>query len=183
MEKFALIVAGGTGTRMGSQIAKQYLPIGEKPILMHTLNNFYQTDPSIALTLVIPEIDFAYWRILCDTYRFSIPHQLVAGGNSRFKSVKNGLDTLPEYGIVAIHDGVRPFVSQDVIRNSFEVAEQKGSAVAVIPLKDSIRMVKSNGASVFQDRQSFRLVQTPQTFQLDRIKKAFKVDELAVFTD
>lgn len=183
MKKFALIVAGGTGTRMGSQIAKQYLPIGDKPVLMHTLSNFFQTDSSIALTLVIPETDFAYWRELCATYHFSVPHQLVPGGKSRFQSVKNGLGTLPEDGIVAIHDGVRPFVNPDVILNSFSVAEQKGSAVAVIPLKDSIRMVNRDGTSVFQDRQSFRLVQTPQTFQLDRIKKAFKADELAVFTD
>jgi len=183
MKKFALIVAGGTGTRMGSQIAKQYLPIGDKPVLMHTLNIFFQTDPDIALTLVIPEIDFAYWRALCNTYHFSVPHQLVPGGKSRFQSVKNGLWALPEEGIVAIHDGVRPFVNPDVVLNSFEVAGRMGSAVAVIPLKDSIRMVKSDGASVFQDRQSFRLVQTPQTFQLARIKKAFKVEELAVFTD
>jgi 2-C-methyl-D-erythritol 4-phosphate cytidylyltransferase len=184
MKKFALIVAGGTGTRMGSKIAKQYLPIGGKPVLMHTLDNFFQTDSSIALTLVIPEIDFTYWRALCSTYHFSVPHQLVPGGKSRFQSVKNGLDALPEEeGIVAIHDGVRPFVSSEVIINSFHVARQNGCAVAVIPPKDSIRKVNSDGSSVFQDRQSFRLVQTPQTFQLARIKKAFEVDELALFTD
>lgn len=184
MKKYALIVAGGSGTRMGAPIAKQYLPIGGKPVLMHTLEKFHAADPMIDLTLVLPENDFSFWKKLCEDHTFSIPHHLIPGGRSRFQSVKNGLDSISGFdGIVAIHDGVRPFVSREVILESFIQAEEKGSAIAVIPLKDSIRKLTDDGRSVFQERQYFRLVQTPQTFDLSKIKKAFEVQELAQFTD
>lgn len=184
MNKFAIIVAGGSGTRMGSPISKQYLEIGGKPILMHTLEVFYKTLPEIDLILVIPEKDFGFWGELCQNYRFSVPHSVVRGGNSRFQSVKNGLDSIHlEEGIVAIHDGVRPFVNPEVIRESFEVAKKSGSAIAVVALKDSLRKLTDDGKSFFQERQNFRLVQTPQTFLLSKIKKAFTVNELYHFTD
>lgn len=184
MEKFALIVAGGSGKRMGAPISKQYLPVAGKPILMHTLERFKEVAPDVNLILVIPSSDFDFWRALCEEYKFSVPHALVAGGNSRFQSVKNGLDTIDAMnGLVAIHDGVRPFVSPAVILESFEVAQSNGSAIAVVPLKDSIRKLTDEGKSFFQERQYFRLVQTPQTFQLSKIKKAFQVPELVHFTD
>ncbi len=184
MKKFALIVAGGNGTRMGAPISKQYLPIGRRPVLMHTLEKFHNTDPMIDLTLVIPEGDFVFWGKLCEEHAFSVPHHLVSGGRSRFQSVKNGLNSISDsQGIVAIHDGVRPFVSREVILESFLEAEKKGSAIAVIPLKDSIRKLTDDGKSVFKERQYYRLVQTPQTFDLSKIKKAFEVQELAQFTD
>ncbi|RZS96385.1 2-C-methyl-D-erythritol 4-phosphate cytidylyltransferase [Cecembia calidifontis] len=184
MKKYALIVAGGSGTRMGSPIAKQYLPIGGKPVLMHTLEKFQDADPEIELTLVLPEADFPFWKKLCEEHAFSVPHHLVPGGRSRFQSVKNGLESLKlNQGTVAIHDGVRPFVSREVILQSFREAEAKGSAIAVIPLKDSIRKLTDDGRSIFQERQYFRLVQTPQTFDLSKIKQAFKVQELGHFTD
>ncbi len=184
MKKAAVIVAGGKGTRMGSSISKQYLPIGGKPILMHTLSAFYEVDSSMKLILVIPESDFIFWKKLCDQYQFKIPHDLVSGGNSRFQSVRNGLDELTwEEGLVAIHDGVRPFVRKEVIENSFLEAQQSGSAIAVVGLKDSIRKITDDGKSWYQERQYFRLVQTPQTFQLAKIKKAFQVEELPQFTD
>jgi 2-C-methyl-D-erythritol 4-phosphate cytidylyltransferase len=184
MKKFALIVAGGSGKRMGAPISKQYLPVAGKPILMHTLQRFHDTVPDLELVLVIPASDFDYWKLLKSEYKFDVPHRLVAGGTSRFQSVKNGLDAIDaEQGIVAIHDGVRPFVDPDVILESYEVAEKLGSAIAVIPLKDSIRRLSDDGKSFFQERQYFRLVQTPQTFQLDKIKKAFQVPELVHFTD
>jgi 2-C-methyl-D-erythritol 4-phosphate cytidylyltransferase len=184
MNKAAILVAGGKGTRMGGAIAKQYLPIGGKPILMRTLEVFYNLDNEIDLILVLPGSDFEFWEKLCQSYDFSIPHRLVAGGNSRFQSVKNGLNQLPEStDLVAIHDGVRPFVDPKVIAESFEVAAKSGSAIAVIPLKDSIRKVTDDGKSFFQERQHFRLVQTPQTFQVSKIKKAFEVEELPQFTD
>ncbi|MCL6259524.1 2-C-methyl-D-erythritol 4-phosphate cytidylyltransferase [Aquiflexum sp. TKW24L] len=184
MKKFAIIVAGGSGTRMGAHISKQYLEIGVKPILMHTLEVFYHTISDIQLILVIPEGDFDFWENLCDQYNFEIPHSIIRGGNSRFQSVKNGLNSINEdQGIVAIHDGVRPFVNPDVIIDSFVVAEKSGSAIAVVALKDSLRKLTDDGKSFFQERQNFRLVQTPQTFLLSKIKKAFDVTELYHFTD
>lgn len=184
MRKAAVLVAGGKGSRMGGTISKQYLPMGGKPVLMHTLKRFHEADPNIFLILVLPESDFSIWKNLCKEYKFSLDHLVIAGGNSRFQSVKNGLNEVPfEDGLVAIHDGVRPFVKKEVILESFAEAEKSGSAIAVIDLKDSIRKVGENGESSFQERHYFRLVQTPQTFQIDKIKKAFEVDELPQFTD
>jgi 2-C-methyl-D-erythritol 4-phosphate cytidylyltransferase len=184
MNKYVIIVAGGSGTRMGAEVSKQYLPIGNKTILMHTLEKFHQTVPDAFLTLVIPANDFDFWNKLCQDYQFDVPHQLIAGGNTRFQSVKNGLAAIQTTaGIVAIHDGVRPFVSPEVIKNSFEVAQQSGSAIAVVPLKDSIRKVEWDGNSKFKNRKEYRLVQTPQTFHLQKIKIAFEVEENDSFTD
>lgn len=184
MNKAAIIVAGGKGKRMGGPIAKQYLPIGGKPVLMHTMEVFHQLDSSIELILVIPGDDFSFWKELCQEYDFQIPHQLVAGGNSRFQSVRNGLHSINwTEGLVAIHDGVRPFVKIDVIKESYRVAEASGSAIAVVALKDSIRKLSDDDKSTYQERQYFRLVQTPQTFQIDKIKKAFQVTEIQQFTD
>lgn len=182
--KAAILVAGGRGTRMGGQVAKQYLPIAGKPVLMRTLSVFYKVDPSTDLILVLPESDLLSWKELCSEYKFTIPHRLVVGGDSRFQSVRNGLNALnPETKLVAIHDGVRPFVAEEVISESFEVAERTGSAIAVIALKDSIRKLQDDGKSFYEERQYFRLVQTPQTFQVEKIKKAFAVTELPKFTD
>lgn len=184
MQKAAVLVAGGRGTRMGAPISKQYLPIAGLPILMHTLSVFHQVDSAIELILVIPKDDFAYWNELCQKFQFRIPHQLVAGGNSRFQSVKNGISAISfEEGLVAIHDGVRPFVNESVIQESFDKAAETGSAVAVVALKDSIRKLTDDGKNFYQERQYFRLVQTPQTFDLKRIRKAFQVTELPQFTD
>lgn len=184
MKKFALIVAGGSGTRMGGAISKQYREIGGRPILMHTLSSFYQYAAEVKLILVLPEDDFKFWKKLCDQYGFSLRHVLVEGGQSRFQSVKNGLDAIHEQeGVVAIHDGVRPFVTQEVIAQGYQEAQNLGSAIAVIPLKDSIRLLREDGTSCFQIREQFRLVQTPQTFQLSKIKQAFEVAEQPYFTD
>lgn len=184
MKKAAILVAGGKGTRMGGPVSKQYLPIGGKPVLMHTLEVFAKAEPEVFLILVLPEADFSLWKELCLTHGFFLPHLVIAGGNSRFQSVKNGLNALPfPEGLVAIHDGVRPFVKKEVIIESFDQAEKTGSAIAVVPLKDSIRKISDDGTNTFQERQYFRLVQTPQTFQIKKIKKAFEVSELPQFTD
>lgn len=184
MKKAAILVAGGKGSRMGGPVSKQYLQIGGKPVLMHTMEKFHDADPSIFLILVLPKLDFPLWEKLCEAYQFSLPHQVISGGNSRFQSVKNGLNAIPfETGLVAIHDGVRPFVKKEVILESFAVAENSGSAIAVVDLKDSIRKVGVDGQSTFQERQYFRLVQTPQTFQISKIKKAFQIEDSPQFTD
>src|SRR5690554_994326 len=120
--KYVVVVAGGSGLRMGADIPKQFLPLAGKPVLMHTLLRFTEAYPDIALRLVLPEVHHNYWQSLCREHSFDMVHTLVAGGNSRFQSVKNGLDSiLEEEGLVAIHDGVRPFVYPESIRRSFEV--------------------------------------------------------------
>src|SRR5690606_24226384 len=145
---------------------------------------FFQYAELLELILVISLKDFVYWKLLCEDFYVAVPHQLVGGGASRFHSVKNGLDSIAaEEGLVAIHDGVRPFVRQEVIEQSFLEAQRSGSAVAVVPLKDSLRKVNPNGGTSYRDRSEYRLVQTPQTFQLDQIKKAFEVEEIPQFTD
>lgn len=184
MNKAAILVAGGKGTRMGTARSKQFLEIGGLPVLMHTIKAFLQAERKLDLILVLPQDQFLLWEELCQEFRFDRPHRIVAGGASRFQSVKNGLNAVNfDRGVVAIHDGVRPFVSKKVIQESFRIAEAQGSAIPVISLKDSIRKVSSDGGSEFQDRQVFRLVQTPQTFQLEKIKQAFLTPESDQFTD
>ena len=181
MKKYAIIVAGGSGSRMKSDLPKQFINIGGLPILMHTLKKFKEADADIELILVLPETQFMFWKELCkihSEFMKTIPHQLVAGGKSRFQSSKNGLDVIENEGLVAIHDGVRPFVSAEIIRESFRIAHDKGTAVASVASKDSVRV---NGQAI--ERSTVRLIQTPQTFQISLIKKSFETEELATFTD
>jgi 2-C-methyl-D-erythritol 4-phosphate cytidylyltransferase len=177
IKKYAIIVAGGSGSRMKSDIPKQFIEVGGLPILMHTLKRFEEAEPEIELILVLPESQFEYWSQLCDQYP-TVPHQLVKGGNTRFQSGLNGLKAIENEGLVAIHDGVRPFVSAEIIQESFKVANEKGTAVVSVPSKDSVRV---NGQAI--DRSTVRLIQTPQTFQIPLIKKAFETEELSTFTD
>lgn len=178
MKKYAIIVAGGSGSRMRSNLPKQFIEIGGLPVLMHTLIRFKEAFADVNLILVLPENQFDFWEELCQKHRFTVLHQLIKGGNSRFQSGKNGLAVIDADGIVAVHDGVRPFVSTDIIRESFEVAQEKGTAVVSVASKDSVRL---NGQAI--DRQTVRLIQTPQTFQVSIIKKAFETEELSTFTD
>ena len=177
IKKYAIIVAGGSGSRMKSDIPKQFIEVGGLPILMHTLKRFKQADSEIDLILVLPESQFEYWNELCLKYP-TVPHQLVKGGITRFQSGFNGLQVIEDEGLVAIHDGVRPFVSVDIINESFKIAAEKGTAVVSVPSKDSVRV---NGQAI--DRSTVRLIQTPQTFQISLIKKAFETEELSTFTD
>jgi 2-C-methyl-D-erythritol 4-phosphate cytidylyltransferase len=177
IKKYAIIVAGGSGSRMNSDIPKQFIEVGGFPILMHTLKRFKEADAEIELILVLPESQFEFWNELCLKYP-TVPHQLVKGGKTRFQSGLNGLQVIGNEGIVAIHDGVRPFVSVDIINESFKIAAEKGTAVVSVPSKDSVRV---NGQAI--DRSTVRLIQTPQTFQIALIKKAFETEELSTFTD
>lgn len=184
MRKHAIIVAGGTGTRMGGSIRKQYLPLAGLPVLMHTLHSFYRYSEDINLVLVLPAVDMDYWQNLCTTHGFSVPHILVSGGSTRFQSVRNGLNSISfNDGLVAIHDGVRPFAGQELIAAGFEEAALVGNAIAAVPLKDSIRKLGTAGGSVSCEREYFRLVQTPQTFLLSKIRQAYEVTEQPHFTD
>jgi 2-C-methyl-D-erythritol 4-phosphate cytidylyltransferase len=180
MTKIALIVAGGVGTRMGTAIPKQFLSLAGKPILMHTLQQF-STEVD-QLVLVLPENQIAYWQNLCLKFDFKLPVLLVLGGKSRFESVRNGLSPIVGNGIVAVHDAVRPFVSSQIIKDAFEMASLKGNAVVSVSLHDSIREVK-DGRNKSVDRSLYRLIQTPQCFDLDFLKKAYQQPELSFFTD
>jgi len=183
MKKFAVIVAGGTGSRMQSNIPKQFMLLSGKPVLMHTIEQFYFYDVAIQLILVLPANQKAQWIELCERHSFTINHQVVSGGNTRFESVKNGLAFVDENSMVAIHDGVRPLVSHTIIKTSYSVASSKGCAIAAVTLKDSIRE-KSDFGTVSKERGNYFLVQTPQTFQSALIKKAYAtLDASTNFTD
>lgn len=182
MQKYVVIVAGGSGTRMKREIPKQFIPVAGKPILMHTLFAFYNFSTEINIILVLPESQVLGWKSLCAQYNFDIPHKTTVGGETRFHSVKNGLVNINGDGLVAIHDGVRPLVSDQIILNSFAMAEQKGNAITAVPLKDSIRW--SNGIdNKVVDRNNYQLIQTPQTFRVNLIKSAFNTGYDPGFTD
>ncbi len=181
-EEYAIIVAGGVGSRMNSKLPKQFMELCGLPILMHTIKAFHHYSSKPKIVLVLPENDFSTWHELCEKHDFSLPHQLQSGGKSRFQSVKKGLDLLPDEGIVAIHDGVRPLVDEALIAASFQLASLHRSAVAAVRLKESIR-VTDQEATKAMDRSLFRLIQTPQTFDLSLIKTAYKIDEDASLTD
>ena len=183
MEKYALIVAGGSGLRMGTEIPKQFLPLGEKVVLMQTINAFHATDSEIKIVVVLPKNQHLYWKELCKNYNFKIEHKIISGGKTRYNSVENGLKEIPNSAIVAIHDGVRPLVSGRTIKESYKKAEEFGNAIPIVPIRDSVRVIKENGDSEIVDRTNLRLVQTPQTFLTDIIKKAYESTNSENFTD
>lgn len=182
MKLYAVIVAGGSGKRMGADMPKQYLEISGKPVLMHTLERFKTFDESIEIITVLPENQLRFWADLQVKYSFKIPHTLVKGGKTRFFSVKNGLKFVDVPGLVAVHDGVRPFVSIDTIRRCFDTAEKLGNAIPVITPSDTLRMISEKG-SIPMNRTLVRQVQTPQVFNAELIKKAYLQEYLPEFTD
>lgn len=182
LTKTAIIVAGGKGERMQSTIPKQFLEIQGKPILMRTIEAFYRYDVSIRLILVLPESQMDYWKELCTKHLFQLPHQLVEGGQTRFNSVKNALEYIKFPAMVAVHDGVRPFVSSDTLSRCFIEAEKQGTAVPVMDVTDSIRQI--NGMSNQSvDRSAYKLVQTPQVFRSEILLNAYKQNFSTLFTD
>lgn len=182
MIQYALIVAGGSGSRMQSDIPKQFITIGNKPTLLHTLEAFHRYNPQMQIILVLPAEQIAHWKEARKTYNCQVPHAIVEGGNSRFQSVKNGLILVPPEAMVAIHDGVRPFVSQDTIKKGFATAAESGSAITSVPLKESIRRITAEGNKA-ENRNEFCLIQTPQTFHAQLIKEAYRQPEREHFTD
>jgi 2-C-methyl-D-erythritol 4-phosphate cytidylyltransferase len=182
---YAIIVAGGSGARMKRDMPKQFIPLGNKPIIMLTVSRFLQFSEDVNIVLVLPEKEIQTWENLCNSHSFDQKKiQVVAGGASRFLSVKNGLKAIDDqFGYVAIHDGVRPIISRDMIEHGYKVAKEKGNAITSVVLKESIRIMTSENTSSALDRNEFRLVQTPQTFQLDIIKKAYNQADSDQFTD
>lgn len=180
--EYALIVAGGKGTRIKSKVPKQFLDVGGIPVLMRTINAFYEYSPSIRVVVVLPEDDFTLWHELCGLHKYNKPILLQAGGETRFQSVKKGLERIDDDGLVAIHDGVRPLISKDIIAASFRLAAVHGSAVAAVRLKESIRITDQDTTKAI-DRSKFRLIQTPQTFKVSLIKQAYHMKEDPALTD
>ncbi len=173
MKKIALIVAGGAGLRMGSSIPKQFLLLKGKPILMHSIERFHQANIFDSIHLVLPQSELTYWEKLKLEHSFVIPHKVVAGGSCRFESVKNGLNEIQEEdGFIAIHDGVRPMVSIDLIKRCIDELATYTNAIPAIVIVDSIRKIENESNEII-DRNSLRAVQTPQCFHLGLLKKAY----------
>ena len=210
MEDYIIIVAGGKGLRMGSDIPKQFLPIGGKPVLMRTLERFREYSPTLQIILVLPKAQQDYWKQLCEEYHFNVEYQLADGGETRFHSVQHGLALIPDEteGVVGVHDGVRPFPSIEVIRNCYETAREKKAVIPVIPVVETLRQIISKddrtnrtaeqteeGGKVLQSyspcnkisqtvpRNEYRLVQTPQTFDIQLLKAANRQPYNDGFTD
>ena len=183
MKKYAIIVAGGKGLRMGGELPKQFIPVEGRPVLMRTLDTFHACDNSIQIILVLPRDHQPYWQELCHEYQFSVPHRIADGGATRFHSVQNGLalvDT-PE-ALVAVHDGVRPFVAHEVINLCYREAELHGAVVPVIPVVETVRQLVDQ-TSVTVSRDAYRLVQTPQTFNAALLRRAYEQPYRDAFTD
>ena len=182
MKRYAVIVAGGKGLRMGSELPKQFLCIGGNPILMHTLEAFRRFDEAMQLILVLPRDHQPLWHTLCEKHAFSLPYLLADGGETRFHSVKNGLALITGEGVVAIHDGVRPFVSSEVLHRCFTTAATHHAVLPVIPIVDTVRELTVEGSRTV-DRNAYKLVQTPQVFDVTLLKTAYEQPFTPFFTD
>ena len=183
-QNYAIIVAGGTGTRMQNAIPKQFLFLNGKAVLMHTIEAFWQSSFKPLIIVVLPYNYHEYWNTLCLKNNFNIPHLLITGGSTRFHSVQNALATIPETNrsLIAVQDAVRPLTSKQIIEDSYQIAAKLGNAITAVKSRDSVRSL-SNGSSKSISRENVFLVQTPQTFQLSQIKKAYEQQPEPDFTD
>ncbi len=182
MKKNVIIVAGGKGLRMENDLPKQFIPIGGKPVLMHTIEAFYRFDEDINIVLVLTDSHQEYWKSLCEEYNFTIEHAIANGGETRFHSVKNGLALVAD-GLVGVQDGVRPFGSEEMIKRCFDAAREYPAVIPVIDSTDSLREVVDEDKSRIVDRSKIRLVQTPQVFDVSVLKQAYQTDFKETFTD
>lgn len=182
MKKHVIIVAGGKGLRMGGDIPKQFLPVCGMPVLMRTMEAFHTYEPEIHIILVLPVSQQAYWKELCETYRFELPHDIANGGDTRFHSVMNGLALVEGEGLVGVHDGVRPFVSQEVIARCYEEAAVNKAVIPVIDVVETVRHLTVEGSETVS-RDQYKLVQTPQVFDVDLLRRAYQQEYTDLFTD
>ena len=183
MKTIAIIVAGGSGTRFGAELPKQFLELGGKPVLMRTIEAFGDDAVDVVVTLPADQMDF--WREVCGRYAFAVPHRVVAGGKTRWHSVKNALDSIEgvaDVDVIAVHDGVRPLATADLIHRVLEAARRDGAAIPVVTLNDSVRQVDGD-ASHALDRSSLRAVQTPQAFDARLLLEAYRQPFDPTFTD
>ncbi|HWD87524.1 MAG TPA: 2-C-methyl-D-erythritol 4-phosphate cytidylyltransferase [Mucilaginibacter sp.] len=180
---YVIIVAGGSGTRMKSAVPKQFLLLNGVPVLMHTINAFYNSNTRPEIIVVLHPDSHEYWNDLCVEHNYTIPHQLANGGETRFHSVKNGLSLIGDNdAVVAVHDAVRPLVTQIIIDESFDCAEQYGNAIVAIKSRDSVRQIRDNRSQSL-NRDEIYLIQTPQTFRAGQLKQAYLQPYLEKFTD
>ena len=182
MKRFVVIVAGGKGVRMGNAVPKQFLLLNGKPVLQRSLEAFATFDPTMTCIVVLPETQISYWKDLCEKYFCKVPHVVVSGGQERFDSVKNGLNAISTEGIVAVHDGVRPLVTMEMLREGFETAEKFGSAVPYVDSVDSLRMIDGEKSKTL-DRTKIKRIQTPQIFDVCQLKDVMAVEYRPEFTD
>lgn len=182
MHRSTIIVAGGSGKRLGGPVPKQFQTVKGRPLLMWTIEVFHRFDPEMALIVVLPKEHFDIWRALCLGHRFFIEHEVVAGGEQRWHSVKAGLEKVEGDGLVAVHDGVRPLISAKLIERCFAMADEKAAAIPVVPVVPSIRETTAEGSRAL-DRSKLLAVQTPQCFHTDLLRKAFEQPYDAAFTD
>lgn len=167
---------------MKSGIPKQFIPVGDKPVLMHTISTFRSAYNDIHIVVVLPERYIKLWKDMCTEFSFNISHSIIAGGKTRFHSVQKGLKLIKGDCIIGVHDGVRPFVSMQTIKLAYDAACDHGAAIPVIELNDSLRMI-SNGSTVPANRSLFRIVQTPQCFRSHILQEAYKTGYKPEFTD
>lgn len=183
-KRYAIIVAGGSGKRFGSEMPKQFLPLDGKPVLMRTIEKFDQA--GAAIVVVLPVEHQEMWMSMCKDGNFAVSHTIADGGKTRFESVKNGIaaiENLADGNLVAVHDGVRPLASVELINRCYDTAQETGSAIPVVNPSDSIRQVMDDGTSQQLLRSSLRAVQTPQTFKAELLRGAYDVEESPLFTD
>ena len=186
MERFAILVAGGQGLRMGGDVPKQFLPLGGRPVLMHTIDRFREVFPDMHIIVVLPQGQHDYWHDLCRRHHLEGGFLTAPGGDTRFHSVLNGLNAIPadvSEGLVGVHDGVRPFVSRDTLRRCYEEAARSGTAVPVVPVVETLRHVSPDGESMTVPRSDYRLVQTPQVFSRALLRRASRQPYAPQFTD
>lgn len=179
----AVIVAGGKGYRVGGELPKQFLLIGGKPMLMHTINAFYLFNKEMRIIVVLPKEFVSLWQQLCSEHHFTINHKIVVGGETRFHSVKNGLNEVATEDIVAIHDGARPFVSPELIQKCYkDSSENQCGVIPVIEEVNSVRKLTDKGSEII-DRSQLKLVQTPQVFPAHLLKSAYELQYDPSYTD
>ncbi len=182
MKRYAIIVAGGKGVRMGNDIPKQFLLLNNKPILMRSLEAFHSFDAAIECVIVLPKAQIEYWFSLCKQYGCTIPHIVVEGGSERFLSVRNGLQAISDDGVVAVHDGVRPLLTETMLREGFETAEKFGSAIPYVDSVDSLRIINGDQTQTL-NRNQIKRIQTPQIFNARKLRSIMNVDYQPQFTD
>ncbi len=182
MDKYILIVAGGLGMRMNNNIPKQFIVLNKLPILMQTIKNINKINSKFNIIVVLPKEQITYWKDLITKYNFKINHKIIAGGKTRFNSVKNGLKEIPDNTLIAIHDGVRPIISEQLINTGFYLAEQKGNAIPYIDITESLRQITDKGNKII-NREKIKIIQTPQFFKSIDIKFAYQQRYKKKFTD
>jgi 2-C-methyl-D-erythritol 4-phosphate cytidylyltransferase len=183
LKTYAVIVAGGSGTRMQSALPKQFLSVNGKPLLMHTIEAFYSSSMCPQIILVLNSAYHDVWKELCAAFSFNINHTLIAGGETRFHSVKNAIDLINDKDVlIAVHDAVRPMVTTDIIDRAYSCAAVYGSAITAVKSRDSVRQTTET-TSFSLNRDEIYLVQTPQTFQSELLRKAYGQPYSHLFTD